>query len=118
MTRWITNLESEETLQRAVDTAQAALAAAPAGHERRQAQAMLEVTQFRLRDRNNTFRKIVDEHGGRVSVGEPHPTPWKTTEAIAADGIIGIYLQGAGDGATDQAAKQVYLGPTAGAGSV
>lgn len=109
MTRWITNLESADHLVAQVAKAEAALDAAAPGEERRQASAMLEVAKFRQADAARTLRQIQIENGGRIDIGEPMGTQWRTAEEIAKDGIVGIYRQGAGDG--PQEAKSVALAP-------
>jgi hypothetical protein len=99
MSRWITNLESTERLQADVKNAEFALKQAKdSGEGVKQATHMLSLAKFRLADNRKTMREIENENAGRISVGPPMGTPYKTAEDIAKDGIIGIYRQGAGDG--------------------
>ena len=95
MSRHITNLESEAKLQAAVDAAQQAIRNAKSVPDLKSAEAALNVAKFKLADRAHTLRKIELENGP-ISLGEPQATPWKTAEAIKADGIEGVYRQGAG----------------------
>lgn len=97
--RWITNLESTAALETAVRNAEVALKVAKdTGEGVRQATAMLSVAKYKLADNKKTMHEISRENGDRIAIGEPRATPYKTAEAIAAEGIVGIYRQGAGDG--------------------
>ena len=98
--RWITNLESVGSLVEAVTKAEQALKAAEQSKsdDSRVAQSILDVAQFKLADVKRAMAAIEIETQGRFSIGEPQATQWRTAEEIAAQGIIGIYRQGAGDG--------------------
>lgn len=96
--RWVTNLESREHLAAQVARAEDAVRQAGDGPERRQAKALLETARYKQRDVENTYRKIADETKQRFTFGQPRETPWRKAEEIAADGIIGIYMEGAGTG--------------------
>lgn len=97
--RWITNLESEHHLAGLVAKAEQELKdTKAAGKNTRFAQVNLERAKFYQRDVQNTWNKIRQEYPG-CSIGVPRETAWKTSQQIAADGIVGIYRPGVGTGA-------------------
>lgn len=96
VSRWITNLESEAHLAGQVAAAKRALDAAP--HDKA-LQAAHHVAKYRQADVAKTMRQIEMETQGRFNIGAPMETQFRKAEEIAADGIIGIYREGAGDGA-------------------
>jgi len=99
MGHWITNLESIAKLESDVKNAECALKVAKdTGGNVKQAQSMLSIAKYKLADVKNTYRQIEQDNNGRISIGEPLSTPYKSAEDIAKDGIVGIYRQGAGDG--------------------
>lgn len=85
--RWLTNLESLERMERELEEATAT------GNK-----SAIALAKFKLADVKRAMALIEMENGGRISIGPPKGTIHRTAEAIAADGIIGIYRQGAGDG--------------------
>lgn len=97
LNRWLTNLESEESMAKAVEDATAAVKQAQTPGEKRQAEALLQIAKYKQADVARTLAKIRMEHNGKVSIGNPLRTEWKTAEQIAADGIVGLYLEGAGN---------------------
>lgn len=99
LSRWISNLEAEETMAKAVAAAKVKLTDAKTPEERRAAEAELAKARFKQADVARTMRAIELETKGRFTIGEPMPTEWRTAEEIAAQGIIGVYREGAGDGA-------------------
>lgn len=99
LSRWITNLESEARMAEEVTRAESAVKSADNSQAKRQAEASLYIARYRQADVLKTMRQIELETQGRYSIGEPMATEFKTQEAIASEGIIGIYQQGAGDGA-------------------
>jgi len=99
MGKWITNLESIAKLESDLKNAECALKVAKdTNGDTKQAQAMVSIAKYKLADVKNTYRQITQDHGDRISLGEPLATPYKSAEDIAKEGIIGIYRQGAGDG--------------------
>lgn len=96
--RWISNLESPESMADAVKRAASAVAIAQTPEEKRMAERLLATAKFKQADVAKTMKQIQMEHP-RHSIGEPAATLWRTKEEIAADGIIGIYREGAGTGA-------------------
>lgn len=85
-------------MAKAVDEAKTAVALAKTGDEKRQAEALLHTARFKQADVARTLAKIRMEQNGRITIGQPMATEFRTSEAIAADGIIGIYKEGAGTG--------------------
>lgn len=67
-------------------------------NQKREAAALLQIARFKQSDVAKTMRQIEMETNGRFTIGRPMATEFKTQEAIEADGIIGIYRMGAGDG--------------------
>ena len=98
-TRWISNLESMESMAKAVEDAAAALKASSTPAERRQASALLNIAKFKQADVARTLAQLRMEYNGRITIGSPMATEWRTSDEIAADGIVGIYREGAGTGA-------------------
>jgi hypothetical protein len=98
MGEWVTNLESKEHMALRVSTAEEAVKSAPDQWARKAAEARLYRERYIQADVAKAMADITMRNGGRVSIGPPHPTQDRTSEQIAADGIIGIYKQGAGDG--------------------
>ena len=96
---WITNLESIAHLEGVVEEARLMVSAATNPTEKRTAEAALARAKFILADVKLTMANIDRETGGRFAIGEPMATEWRTKDEIAAQGIVGIYRQGAGDGA-------------------
>lgn len=109
MSLWITNLNSIESMEAKVKEAEAALDASQPGPERRMAARSLEIAKLRLADVKRTFKLIELEHGGKITIKEPHATPQRTSEQIAAQGIVGIYLQGAARSAAQPGVTLVDL---------
>ena len=97
--RWVTNLESAETMAKAVEDATSAVRQAKTPEEKRQAEALLHIARYKRADVARTLAKITMENQGRVTIGEPMATEWRSREEIAAQGIVGIYREGAGTGA-------------------
>lgn len=95
--RWITNLESEEALAAEVAKAQIALRTAT-GADIREAAALLHIAKYKQADVARSMRQIEMETNGRFAIGKPMATEFKTQDEISAQGIVGIYRQGAGDG--------------------
>ena len=91
MGMWVTNLESTEALQSLLDNA-LALQRAQDGHT---ARAAVSRAKFLLADNKRALAALNQSHGP-ISFGEPMATPFRTADEIAADGIIGVYKQGAG----------------------
>ncbi len=92
MSRWITNLESVEVLQQQLEAAEHVALSSP---DDKEARAMVAVATYRLRDVQNTLRKIAQDEP-LFTIGAPLETPYRTASEIAADGIVGIYKPGAG----------------------
>lgn len=86
--RHITNLESRESLEADRDRAQAQVDANPASLT---ARAELNAALDRLVGHDRTMDLITREHGGKIGIGEPMGTEYRTAAQIKADGIIGIY---------------------------
>lgn len=86
--RHITNLESRESLEAERDHAQAQVDANPGSLT---ARAELNAALTRLVGHDRTMELITQEHGGRIGIGEPMGTEYRTAEQIKADGHIGIY---------------------------
>lgn len=87
ISRWITNLESRESLEIDRDRWQARV---DADGDDRQARAMLDAALARLIGHDATMDLIKREHK-TIGIGDPQGTEYRTAEAIKADGYIGIY---------------------------
>ena len=90
--RWITNLESEPSMAAATTAALKAWQRDPTPANK----AALATARYRQADVSRTMRQIEMETGGRFTVGEPLETAQRTSAQIAADGIVGLYREGAG----------------------
>jgi hypothetical protein len=85
--RWLTNLESRESLEAERDKAQAQVDASPASLT---ARAELNAALGRLVSHDRTMA-LIEQENGRIGIGEPMGTEYRTAEQIKADGHIGIY---------------------------
>jgi hypothetical protein len=85
--RWLTNLESRESLEAERDKAQAQVDASPASLT---ARAELNAALSRLVSHDRTMA-LIEQENGRIGIGEPMGTEYRTAEQIKADGHIGIY---------------------------
>lgn len=82
-----------------VAEAEQALRAADTPEANRQAKAVLHIAKYKQADVSKAMRQIEMETSGRFTLGEPMATEFRTREEIAAQNIIGVYREGAGDGA-------------------
>jgi hypothetical protein len=87
ISRWVTNLESRESLEAERDKAQAQVDANPGSLT---ARAELNAALGRLVNHDRTMA-LIEQENGRIGIGEPMGTEYRTAEAIKADGYIGIY---------------------------
>jgi len=85
--RWLTNLESRESLEAERAKAQAQVDASPASLT---ARAELNAALGRLVSHDRTMA-LIEQENGRIGIGEPMGTEYRTAEQIKADGHIGIY---------------------------
>lgn len=85
--RWLTNLESRKSLEAERDKAQAQVDASPASLT---ARAELNAALGRLVSHDRTMA-LIEQENGRIGIGEPMGTEYRTAEQIKADGHIGIY---------------------------
>lgn len=92
--RHVTNLESRKMLEADRDQAQARV---DADRTDPRARAALDTALARLIGHDRTLELIRREFG-EITEGPPQGTEYRTAEAIAADGYIGLYSAGAGRG--------------------
>lgn len=98
MGEWLTNLESKERMAERVAEAEQAVKSAPDQWARKAAEARLYRERFIQADVAKALADITMRNAGRISIGPPHATQDRTSDEIAAQGIVGIYKQGEGDG--------------------
>lgn len=87
ISRWITNLEDRAALKQRAESAQMAYDADPNNPG---ARVSLDTALARLVGHDRTMALIENEHG-KIGIGEPMGTEYRTADEIKRDGFIGIY---------------------------